>query len=70
MSANRTRSLAFGPSPFINDSCYLKSLYPQHFFTLSFEDDFSLLHAITGTVPVLILMSMKCWFIIIIFFAF
>lgn len=39
--ANRTLSLAFGPPPFIKNSCYLKSLYPQHFFLL-FEDDFSL----------------------------
>lgn len=34
--ANRMLSL----SPFIKNSCYLKSLYPQHFFILSFEDLF------------------------------
>lgn len=40
--ANRMLSL----SPFIKNSCYLKSLYPQHFFILSFEDLF-FLHSFT-----------------------
>lgn len=30
------------PLPFIKNSCYLKSLYPQHFFILSLEDLFYL----------------------------